>query len=133
MLDDKVVKELYKNKEQDFKDLLNINPSSVSPIVTQKDAKNGYIMRYFIRPVNDLSAIFEIDKNQYENLKTNARFISATVKWKIVGKKETYVLSNGVSIYGVQDMNKIEVANVDLKFGGLRNYISDYLEFWFSE
>ncbi len=50
-----------------------------------------------------------------------------------MGKKETYMLLTGANIYGVGDMNRIEVANADLVFGGLKNYISDYLEFWFSE
>jgi len=93
----------------------------------------GYIMRYFIRPVNDKTVVMEIDKNQYENLKSNTRFITASVKWKIVGVKETRTLLTGITIYGIGDMNRIEVANVDLNFGGLKTYISDYLEFWFSE
>jgi hypothetical protein len=133
VLDSKVVDELYKKKEQDLKDLLEINPSSVRPIVTQKDAKQGYILRYFTRPVNDITLIVEIDKNQYENIKSNARFISVEMKWRIVGKKETKMFYTGANIYGVGDMNRIEVANLDVKFGGLKNYISDYLEFWFSE
>jgi hypothetical protein len=83
--------------------------------------------------VNDITLIVEIDKNQYENIKSNARFISVEMKWRIVGKKETKMFYTGANIYGVGDMNRIEVANLDVKFGGLKNYISDYLEFWFSE
>jgi len=133
MLEPRVVEELYKKKEQKLKELLNIYPTSIRPIVTQKDVTLGYIMRYFIRPVNDKTVVMEIDKNQYENLKSNTRFITASVKWKIVGVKETRTLLTGITIYGIGDMNRIEVANVDLNFGGLKTYISDYLEFWFSE
>lgn len=133
MLDRQVVEELYKKKEQELTDLLDINPVPSRPVVAQKDAIQGYLMRYFIRPVNDKSMIVEIDKNQYENLKSNARFVSVAVKWKIVGKKETNRLRNGANMYGVSDMNRIEVANADITFGGLKTYISDYLEFWFSE
>jgi len=133
MLDSRVVDELYKKKESDLKDLLNINPYPARPVVTQQDAKAGYLTRYFIRPVNDASTIMEIDKTQYENLKSNVRFVSISVKWRIVGKKETKMFATGVNIYGVGDMNRIEVANADVTFGGLKNYISDYLDFWFSE
>lgn len=133
MLDEKALNEFYKKKETDMKDLLNINPSHVNPVVTQKDAKQGYLMRYFIRPVNDKTMILEIDKNQYENLKSNVRFITVAVKWRIVGKKETLMFPTGANTYGVGDMNRIEVANADLKFGGLKTYISDYLQYWFSE
>jgi hypothetical protein len=133
MLDRDIVELFYKEKEQDLKELLDVNPTPVRPIVTQQDVKAGYLLRYFIRPVNDKTYIVEINKNQYDNLKSNSRFITVSVKWKIVGKKETYMLLTGANIYGVGDMNRIEVANADLVFGGLKNYISDYLEFWFSE
>lgn len=133
MLERQVVDEIYKKREQEFQELLNINPVPVRPIVTQNDVRQGYIMRYFIRPVNDTTMIAEIDKNQYENLKSNPRFITASVKWKIVGVKETKTFFTGVNMYGVRDMNRIEIANIDVKFGGLKTYISDYLEFWFSE
>lgn len=133
MLENDVVQKFYKSKESELRELLDINPIPVRPVVTQQDATVGFLTRYFIRPVNDKTHIVEIDKKQYDNLKSNPRFIVVTIKWKIVGKKETRVLQNGANIYGVADMNRIEVADADLKFGGLKDYIGNYLEFWFSE
>jgi hypothetical protein len=133
MIDTDVVQKFYKKKESELRDLLDINPIPVRPVVTQQDATNGYLFRYFIRPVNDKTHIVEIDKKQYDILKSNARFITVSIKWKIVGKRETNTLQNGANMYGVGDMNRIEVADADLKFGGLKDYIGDYLEFWFSE
>lgn len=133
MLNNEVVDKFYKTRKSEMRDLLSVNPQLATPVVTQQDAKQGYIMRYFVRPVNDSTNITEIDKNQYEILKSNARFITAEVKWKIVGKQETRPFDSRVNIYGIGDMNRMEVANVDANFGGLKNYISNYLEFWFSE
>lgn len=133
MLDRDVADFFYKEQTQELQELLNISLIPVRPVVTQQDAQRGYITRYFTRPVNDKTNITELDKDQYDNLKSNPRFISVSLKWKIVGKRETKMFSSGTNIYGVADMNRIEVANVDLVFGGLKNYIGDYLEFWFSE
>ena len=133
MLDDKAVQDFYKNQREELEELLDVNPTHVTPVVTQKDALQGFIVRYFVRPVNDVSMIVEVDKNQYENLKSNVRFICVMIEWRIVGKKETKMFPTGANIYGVGDLNRIEVANADLTFGGLTKYVNNYLEFWFSE
>lgn len=133
MIDQKLLDLLYKNREQELKEFLEPIPQQVPPVVTQKDVGNGYLTRYFVRQVNDLLFVTEVDKKQYQEFKTNPRFMVTEIKWKIVGKKETLKLDNGSNIYGVADQNKITVSEADLTFRGLRSYIRDYLEYWFSE
>lgn len=133
MIDDDIIKKLYKESEQELRDTIDKMPIPTAPIVTQEDANVGYITRYFIRQVNDQVYVTEIDKTQYEDLKENPRFTTTTVKWKIIGKKETLRHTSGANLYGVEDQNRIAVADADLTFGGLRRYISSYLEYWVSE
>ena len=133
MIDLALVQKLYKSNEQQLIDTLDKMPSQVLPTVTQTDAKNKFIMRYFVRQVTDKDFIVEVDNSQYEEFKENPRFITTTVKWKIVGKKQNMTLLNGVTIFGVEDTNRVVVSEVDLTFGGLLKYITSYLEYWFAE
>lgn len=116
----------FKKLEQTLPDA----PQQIIPVVTQADVLNGYITRYFVRPVNDNTLIYEIDSKQYERFKTNPRFIAVQLKWKIVGEKETIVNTYGARVVGVKDFNMKSVANADLTFDGLTYYISDYLQYW---
>ena len=133
MIDIDLLQKLYKSDEQRLTRILDEMPTQSLPIVTQTDAKNGFIIRYFVRQVTDKGFIVEVDNSQYEELKENPRFVTTTVKWKIVGKKQNMTLLNGVTIYGVEDTNRIVVSEADLTFGGLLKYITSYLEYWFAE
>lgn len=133
MIDMNLLIKLYEDNERELTEILDVTPTPVPVIITQSDVRTGYVTRYFVRLVNDKNFVVEIDKNQYENLKENPRFLTVKLQWKIVGKKETLKLRSGVNIFGVEDINRIEVANVDLTFEGLRRYITNYLEYWFAE
>lgn len=117
----------------DISKILENTPQYVRPVVTQSDADRGFMTRYFIRSVNDKTFVVEIDKNQYDQLKQNPRFITTQLEWKIVGKLETLTYNSGINLYGVKDTNRITVADTDLTFGGLMMYIKDYGEFWLRE
>lgn len=109
------------------------NPVPSKPIVTQKDAKAGFLHRYFVRPINDISLITEVDEKQFENFKKNPRFIATKLKWKIVGRKKTRTINSSIIDFGVEDYNRKITSDADLTFGGLMLYISDYLEYWLNE
>ena len=133
MIDIALVQKLYKSNEQKLIDILDKMPSQVLPTVTQTDAKNKFIIRYFVRQVTDKDFIVEVDNSQYEEFKENPRFVATAVKWKIVGKKQNMTLLNGTTIFGVEDTNRVTVSETDLTFGGLLRYITSYLEYWFAE
>lgn len=133
MIDNKLLKKLYPDKEKQLTKLLLESATTVNPVVTQSDAEQGFLLRYFVRAANDVDFVVEIDKKQFESLKKNPRFLTTTVKWKIVGKKENDYRKDNVTVYGVIDINRQTVANADLTFGGLRKYIQDYAEYWVAE
>jgi hypothetical protein len=133
MIDIDLIQKLYKSDEQRLTNTLDKIPSQVLPIVTQSDAKNKFITRYFVRQVNDKDFIVEVDNSQYEEFKENSRFVTTQIKWKIIGKKQNMTLSNGTTIFGVEDTNRVVVSEADLTFGGLLKYITSYLEYWFAE
>ena len=133
MIDTDLLQKLYKSNEQRLTDTLDRVPSQVLPTVTQTDAKNGFIIRYFVRQVTDKNFIVEVNDSQYYELKENPRFVTTEIKWKIVGKKQNMTLSNGSKIFGVEDTNRVVVSEADLTFGGLLKYITSYLEYWFTE
>lgn len=113
--------------------ILENTPQQVKPIVSQLNVDSGFLTRYFVRQSNDISFIVEVDDKQYYRFKNNPRFITTAIEWKIVGKLETITYQTGANLYGVEDINRITVANADLTFGGLRNYITNYREFWIRE
>jgi predicted transcriptional regulator len=133
MIDMKLLQQLYKPRQKELMAILDTTPKQVMPVVIQSDARIGFIVRYFVRQVNDISFIVEVDRKQYDDFKENPRFIVTKLNWKIVGKKETVYLQNNTSIYGVEDQNKLIVSNADLTFGGLSSYITNYLEYWTAE
>lgn len=133
MIDTELLKRLYPTKEKQLAKLLQQLPVTTSPIVTQSDVAQGFIQRYFVRAANDQTFVVEIDKKQFELLKHNPRFITATIKWKIIGKQQNEYRKDNVTVYGTTDTNRQTVANADLTFGGLRKYIQDYAEYWVAE
>jgi len=63
--------------------------------ITDVDIKKGWVNRYFVRQTNNLDArIFEIDKQQYNNLKLNPFYICIIFRWKITGIKEDVYNTN---------------------------------------
>jgi hypothetical protein len=133
MIDQELLSILKKESDTSFIKGLTAQPVKHIPVITQADARSTFLTRYFVRSVNDLYSTIEIDKKQYESFKNNPRFITIELEWKIIGKKETQTLLSGIPLYGVSDTNRIAVADADLTFGGLRRYITDYLEFWIAE
>lgn len=133
MIDTELLRLLYKEEEPILKDLLDATPTYIRPIVTQADIQAKKLIRYFTRPANDINTVTEVDKKQYQQFKSNFRFITTSIEWKIVGAKKTIILNNNINIYGVEDLNRIAVSEADLTFGGLRRYITNYLDYWYAE
>lgn len=135
MIDKNLLNKLYTNvaKAQKISKIVQEDPYYVRPIVTQQDASNGFVHRYFVRPVNQTEFIVEVDQGQYSNFKKNPRFLTVELRWKIKGKIDTIVTPYGARLVGVSDYNRKLVTDADLTFGGLRRYIVNYSEFWVAE
>lgn len=133
MIEQELLNKIYPERTREFSENLITTPVQVFPIVTQSDADSGFITRYFIRPANDKTAVIEINKVQYERFKQNPRFVVVEIRWKIIGKLDTIKYSNGATLFGVKDQNKMEVSKADLTFEGLTKYIVDYGAYWIRE
>jgi hypothetical protein len=135
MIDYKLLNKIYPNfsNARAIEDLVKNDPTPALPVITQQEVKNGFVTRYFARSVNDKMMITEIDERQYSIFKNNPRFITVELRWKIVGRKETKTSKSGAVDFGVADYNRKITSNADLTFGGLINYISNYLEYWVKE
>jgi hypothetical protein len=133
MSDINLINKIYPKDKKNILEQFEKSPVVTPPIVTLQDVENKYLKRYFVRPSNHIDYVSEIDERQYSDFKTNPRFITAMVKWRIVGKKDNTILSNGVTSMGVRDTNKESVRKADLTFGGIHKYITDYTEYWQSE
>lgn len=133
MINQELIEKLYNSDKERLSEILTSTPSQALPTVTQADVKNTFITRYFVRQVTDKNFIIEVDNVQYEELIENPRFVTAKIKWQIVGKKQSMKLLNGVVIPGVEEINRTVVSEADLTFGGLLKYITSYVEYWFAE
>ena len=108
------------------------SPTQYFPVITQDNLRDGYLYRYFSKITNQ-NNIVEINQHDYEKIKDNPRFVTAKIKWKIVGTIETTKTSSDALSYGVRELNRRAIERVDLTFGGLRGYIRDYIQYWVGE
>jgi hypothetical protein len=134
MIDKNLIDKIVRNN----KNWLNItdsglrSPTQYFPVITQDNLRDGYLYRYFSKIANQNSVV-EINKYDYDQLKDNPRFVTAKVKWKIVGPIETTKTFSGAINYGVRELNRRAIEREDLTFGGLKGYIRDYIQYWVGE
>jgi hypothetical protein len=128
-----LLKAIFSQNANEIQGIYEAGPQYVKPVVTLRDADTRYIDRYFVQMVTDPNYIIEVDNIQYDTFKSNPRFTSAKVRWKIVGKKESIRTAGNTILYGVADINRDEILRTDLTMPGIRLYIRDYTEFWVSE
>jgi len=68
--------------------------------ISSIDIKRGWVERYFVRQVNNIKArIIEVDKQEYNELKSNPFYIGIIIRWKITGNKSNVIKTNaGISV-----------------------------------
>ena len=116
---------------------LNKKPKTVKkiithiPVPTELDYQRGYIRRYFIQKLNDkLSPIYEVEYERFTNYKSDPYFISASLKWRISGPKETKYDNNGVVVdKAVSESNRISIQLISDKMPNLKLYLPNLLQF----
>ena len=115
--------------------------SFVAPYVsitlpTLDDYNIGKFSRFFLRRRNfsNYQDILEIDKAQFAKWKITSGGIDANIydaiqlDWKLTGPLyDDY--SNKIPVYGVADTNERIVLIKDRTFPGLKNFLTDYIEY----
>jgi len=85
-------------------------PTYFIPSVTKNDYSKGYIYRYLVQKINDLT-ITEVNKDKYNEIYNQ-------YKNKILERK------------GVQEQNVQTLVENEKKMKGIKSYLNNPLEFW---
>ena len=119
----------------EYKQIRSINTQfdSIIPIqinITPEDIKLMYIMRYFLKKVNE-PVYYEISQTQFNtyqsNLDTNL-YLAASCKWYIAGAKETTY--QPVYKPGVVDLNTTAITELQKTLPGISQKLTNPLQFY---
>ena len=113
-------------------------PITYYPNLVKKDYLKGKFTRYFARRrnlQNPLQDIIEIDKKQFDSIRTRNSGIDESLYegielvWKLSGKEYDYIARSGVRIGGVVSTNQRTVLSQDKRHPGLKYKLVDYREY----
>ena len=112
------------------------DPLPYFPIITGKDYQRGQIIRYFAKKRNEEKPqIREIKKDAFNDLNFSAGkynyalWTVTSVFWKISGPLRDSLNKNGVKTSGIIDTNRRLVENANKDFRGIRQYLSNLIQF----
>ena len=103
-------------------------PEYFKPTPMSDDYSKGYIYRYFIQKINDLT-ITEVNKDKYNDIYTQY-FNKIVIQWIISGPKNNEYKDKILYRKGVEEQNLQTLNDNDKKIKGLKNYLKNPLEFW---
>ena len=103
-------------------------PSYSKPIVTKNSYSKGYIQRYFVQKINDLT-ITEVNKDKYNDIYSQY-YNKVIIKWIISGPKNNVYKNKILEIKGVQEQNIQTLVENEKFMKGIKNYLNNPLEFW---
>jgi hypothetical protein len=103
-------------------------PSYYKPNVTKNDYLKGYINRYLVQKINDLT-ITEVIKENYNGISNNF-YNKLVIQWTISGPKNNQYNNKILEKKGVQEQNTQTLIENEKKMKGLKNYLNNPLEFW---
>jgi len=111
-------------------------PVPYFPFATEADYKKGYLLRSFLKKVNDKGFVIEISNEEYANFSNGivdydvSDYLSLQILWKLTGPLNTVRLSQYDIRSGIIDTNKRLVENANKTFLGITDFIGgDYTKF----
>ena len=105
-----------------------IFPSYYKPIVTKNNYTKGYINRYLVQKINDLT-ITEVNKENYNGISKNY-YNKLVTQWIISGPKNNQYSNKILDRKGVQEQNIQTLVENEKSMKGIKNYLNNPLEFW---
>lgn len=112
-------------------------PTPYYPIPLEEDYQKGYILRYFIKKINERGYVVEISPEEFSafsngSVKYDVSLYQAEkVFWKITGSEKTVRLSQYDIREGVEDTNKRLIEKLQLTFVGIKEFINgEYKKFY---
>ena len=108
--------------------LSDVFPIYFIPSVTKDDYRNGYIYRYFVQKINDLT-ITEVNKDNFNDISSNF-YVKEYIKWVISGPENNEYKNKILYREGVKQINAKTLSDTEKKMKGIKNYINNPLQFW---
>ena len=105
-----------------------VYPVYFKPFPKTKDYSIGYINRYFVQKINDLT-ITEVNKNKYNEI-SSALYNKLSIQWIISGTNDNVYENKILQKIGVKEQNIKTLNNNEKKMKGLKVYLNNPLEFW---
>ena len=106
----------------------DVYPNYYKPVPTSKDYSKGYINRYFVQKINDLT-ITEVNKNKYNEI-SSALYNKLSIQWIISGTNDNVYKNKILDRKGVQEQNIQTLVEYEKSMKGIKNYLNNPLEFW---
>jgi len=103
-------------------------PNYYKPFPSLKDYLKGYINRYFVQKINDLT-ITEVNKEKYNSISKNY-YNKLVIQWIIFGPKNNLYNNKILDRKGVQEQNIQTLVENEKLMLGLKIYLNNPLEFW---
>ena len=103
-------------------------PTYFIPSVTKNDYSKGYIYRYLVQKINDLT-ITEVNKDKYNEIYSQY-YNKIVIQWIVSGPKNNQYKNKILERKGVQEQNTQTLVENEKKMKGIKNYLNDPLEFW---
>jgi hypothetical protein len=103
-------------------------PTYFIPSVTKNDYSKGYIYRYLVQKINDLT-ITEVNKDKYNEIYSQY-YNKIVIQWIVSGPKNNQYKNKILERKGVQEQNIQTLVENEKKMKGIKNYLNDPLEFW---
>jgi hypothetical protein len=106
-------------------------PKTIVPSPKPEDYESSFIERYFIQKANDTYGfVYEIDKNEYNKIKSNPYFLTEIINWRISGPLNEVYGDNGLLIdKGVTNSNKANIADASKKLKNIGLHLTNVLQF----
>ena len=111
--------------------------------ITEDHKRRGYVPRYFAAKANHIDEqVFEVTRRDYEFLKTNQYIITGTLSWITKGPLEDreFLIYTGnhtfegsrepINIPGGLTQNESAVRFLSKKIPAVKNYLTDYKQFY---
>lgn len=106
--------------------------ASFLPKPTQADYLHGTIIRYFARQANQPTGeITELNKTNYDRVKTQGFYLTVAVSWKISGTDKNLFDERGIrTVTGISTANSMELDLAEKTMPGLRSKLTNVYQFW---
>ena len=94
----------------------------------KSDYDRGFVDRYFVQKVNDLT-VQEVSPENYGQV-MDQLYKKVSLKWKISGPQKSIGSPRKIDVLGVEDFNRAAIKKASETIDGIEKVVGNYLEYW---